>query len=220
MINVGLNSDSVVMYKARAYTYLPINNPVTSLARTVRPIDIADIKPHAKIDFMDNEQETSLNLLIDAAINSAEKYTNRSFINQSWRTYRDFFTRFITLERGTNATVNSFKYLNTSNVLVDVDPTTYYVAVKDPYTQIVFNDDSAFPQDLISQQNSVVIEFTGGYGTTKESVSAMLRLLLIQHVTWLYENKGNCPVTRIPELVRGGYDEQFRVVDLNASTYL
>jgi len=213
--SLNFQSDSAFMYKTRSYPYTAI------LPRTVRPIDVNDLKPHVKIDFVDETQENYLNFLIDAAVDSAERFCNRSFINQKWRTYRDYFLWFITLEKGgVSATLDSFKYLNTSNVLTTVDPTLYYLSVKDPYSQIILNDGFFYPPDLMDQQNSVQIEFTTGYGATKDTIPPMLRLLLCQHVTWLYENKGNCPVDAMPKMVENGYKSHYRVVDLNASTYL
>lgn len=208
------NQNYQLIYKARSYTYLPI------LVRTVRPIDINDLKAHLKIDYIDETIENYLNFLIDAAIDSAEKFTGRSFINQKWKTFRDFPLEFIELRRGTNGVVNSFKYTNTDGVLVAVPDDVYYVKVQDPYSQIILKDTAAFPSDVIGQQNCIEIEFTAGYGVTKDTVPAMLRLLLCQHVTWLYENKGNCPVDEIPAMVRDGYAKHFRVLSLNAATYI
>jgi uncharacterized phiE125 gp8 family phage protein len=208
------NQNYQMMYKARAYTYLPV------IARTVRPIDVADLKTHLKIDYIDEAQENYLNLLIDAAINSAEMFTGRSFINQKWKTFRDFPLEFIELRRGTNGVVNTFKYKNTNEVLTDVPATGYYIKVQDPFSQIIMKDTASFPDDVLDQQNCIEIEFTAGYGAAKDTVPAMLRLLLCQHVTWLYENKGNCPVDEIPPMVRDGYAKHFRVLNLNAATYI
>jgi uncharacterized phiE125 gp8 family phage protein len=208
------NQNYQMMYKARAYTYLPI------LARTVRPIDIADLKAHLKIDYMDEAQENYINLLIDAAVDSAERFTCRSFINQKWKTFRDFPLEFIELSRGTNGIVNSFKYWNTNNILTDIDSAIYYTKVQDPFSQIIIKDSMSFPSDVLDQQNCIEIEFTAGYGVTKDTIPAMLRLLLCQHVTWLYENKGNCPVDEVPPMVLNGYAKHFRVLNLNAATYI
>jgi len=208
------NQNYQMMYKARSYTYLPI------LDRTVRPIDIGDLKAHLKIDYIDNTIENYINFLIDAAIDSAEKFTGRSFISQKWKTFRDFPLEFIELRRGTNGVVNTFKYTNTDGVLVVVPSDIYYVKVQDPYSQIILKDTATFPSDVIEQQNCIEIEFTAGYGVTKETVPAMLRLLLCQYVTWLYENKGNCPVDEIPPMVRDGLAKHFRVLNLNAATYI
>jgi uncharacterized phiE125 gp8 family phage protein len=210
---------SQVIYKARAYTYIPIA-PVPPALPRFRPIDVSDLKSHLKIDYLDEEQENYINQLIDAATNSAEKFTGRSFINQKWRTFRDFSLEFIELGIGTNATVDSFKYINTSSVLTDVPADIYYVKVEDPFSKIIIKDSMSFPSDVIQQQSCIQIEFTAGYGATKDAVPAMLRLLLCQHVTWMYENKGNCPVDEIPPMVRDGYMKHFRVMNLNAATFI
>ena len=203
-----------VTYKARAYTYVPI------LARTARPIDISDLKPHLKIDFIDQCQENYINMLIDAAVDTAERFTNRSFINQKWKTYRDFPAAFFELRRGTNGVVNTFQYWNLDNVLVDVDPTIYYTKVADPYSQIILQDDQEFPLDIANKESCIEITFTAGYGASKSVMPPSLRLLLLQHVVWLYENKGNCPVNDMPPMVRDGYMKHFRVINLNAATYI
>lgn len=208
------NQNYQLMYKARTYTYLPI------LVRAIKPIDIGDLKSHIKIDYIDETQENYINFLIDAAVDSAERFTGRSFISQKWKTYRDFPLEFIELRRGTNAVVNSFKYKNTNGTLIAVPLDTYYVKVQDPYSQIILKDTATFPSDVIEEQNCIEIEFTAGYGVTKDTVPPLLRLLLCQHVTWLYENKGNCPVDEIPKIVLDGYYKHFRVVNLNAATYI
>lgn len=213
----GLNflSDDTITYKARAYPYTAI------ASRTVKPIDIDDLKPHVKIDYLDDTQTTYLNFLIDAAVDKAERFCNRSFISQQWRTYRDTSLGFFTLERGgVVTTLEHFQYLNTNDVWTDVDPLLYYLSVKEPYSQIILTGSGLYPPDIKDRQNSIKIEFTTGYGATKGTIPPMLKLLLCQHVTWLYENKGNCPVDSMPKLVEDGYKTSYRVVDLHASTYL
>ena len=213
------NQNYQLMYKARAYTYVPVAPIPPAIARN-RPIDIADLKSHLKLDYYDETQENYINLLIDAAVDSAERFTGRSFINQKWKTLRDFPLEFIELRRGTNAVVNSFKYKNTLSILTDVPTDVYYVKVSDPYSMIILKDTMSFPSDVIEEQNCIEIEFTAGYGTTKDTVPALLRLLLCQHVTWMYENKGNCPVDEVPPMVRDGYMKHFRVLNLNAATFI
>lgn len=215
------NQNYQMMYKARSYTYLPVDeDELGAKIVRVRPIDIGDLKSHLKIDYTDETQENYINLLIDAAVNSAEMFTGRSFINQKWKTFRDFPLEFIELRRGTNAIVDSFKYTNTNGDLVDVPASVYYTKVQDPYSKIIIKDGQSFPSDVIEQQNCIEIEFTAGYGISKANIPAMLRLLLCQHVTWMHENKGNCSVDELPPMIRDGYAKHFRVLNLNAATYI
>lgn len=200
---------SDVIYEPRQYTY------IADGVRSSYPITIDEIKSHLKIDIYDDDQLDYLNLLISAAVEKAEQFTNRSFINQTWVTYRDSLLEFYVLEKADTQSVSHVKILNKSNEWITLTSDIDYCFIKKlPYGEILMS--KTF--DINSKPQSIEIKFVAGYGTASD-VPAALKLTMLQHLAFLYENKGNCGFEETPPLILSGYRD-YRVLNLHASMYL
>lgn len=200
---------SDTIYEPRQYTY------IASGVRASYPITIDEVRSHLKIDIYEDDQEDYLNLLIAAVVEKAEQFTNRSFINQDWITYRDSLLEFYVLEKANPQSVAYVKYLNKDNEWVTlINDVDYCFIKKLPYGEILIS--SFF--DINCKPQSIEIKFTAGYGTAS-NVPASLKLTMLQHLAFVYENKGNCGFEEIPPLILSGYRD-YRVINLHASMYI
>jgi uncharacterized phiE125 gp8 family phage protein len=179
------------------FTFTIVGTPATPATGTIfviltpqMPITIDMLKAHIRIDDP-NAQVDYLNVLIQAVTRIAEDYCNVSFIRQAWRTSRDNFAQVaIELRKGSFYSLQAFKYL-VDGVYIDVPITDYYVSLDAGYSQIRLRYNQEYPQNIDLRNNSVVIDFTAGLAADQANVPADLKLALLNHAAFAYENRGN-----------------------------
>ena len=79
-------------------------------------------------------------------------------------------------------------------MLTVVDALTYYQLFSSRYPKILPVDGSDWPTDADNRCQSVQVNFTAGYGATFDNVPADLVEALMQQITNMYENRGDCNV--------------------------
>jgi uncharacterized phiE125 gp8 family phage protein len=169
----------------RAYPYIIIANPV-NLA-----VSLEKVKEQLRLDPSDSSQDDYLTLLIRAATRIAEAYTRRTFINTTFRTYRDFFENCTKLRRSRFHSLEAYKY-SVNGSLIDIDTDLFYVTIETGYSKIVLKDDKEYPEDIDDKLDSILIDFVAGYGTDSANIPPDLVLGLLNHIAMLYENRGDC----------------------------
>jgi len=197
-----------------AYPYIIILEPV-NLA-----VSLDTVKDHLKIDGTENDAE--LTLLIKAATRIAENYTRRTFINTGFRTYRCCFLDCFELKRSKFQALEKYEYLKDGTFTI-VDSSLYYITSDTAYSKILLKDGSSYPSDIDMNEQAIIIEFVAGYGVDEEDIPYDLRLALLNHITALFENRGDCdcvsavttvPSTQnLPATSRIVYD-QYRILDI------
>jgi uncharacterized phiE125 gp8 family phage protein len=216
-----------VVQSIRNWQYDQISDP------PVTPIDINDLKAHARLDYVEGIEESYLNLLIQAVTHYVENYTGRSLITRQWRTYRDCFdSKVIEIRRPPFQELLSFKYYNGSGILTDIGlpPSTLYYLTSEVYPKIVLYDGQWWASDVQNRMQAIIIEFSAGYGTNKNNIPEDLKMGMLNHAAYLYENRGDAE--RVSPLrgndlieaaavisgARAFYDK-YRIVTLLGNTY-
>lgn len=179
------------------FTYTITGTPISPATGTIfvtlapqLPISIELLKTHVRIDDP-NAQTDYLTLLIEHAARVAEDFCNVSFIYQGWRTYRNNFNQIsIELRKGYFVSLDAFKYL-VNNSYIDVNSDLYYVSKEAGYSQIRLNSGQEFPNDIDLKNNSVLIDFTSGIAPDASTIPSDLKLALLNHIAFAYENRGN-----------------------------
>lgn len=158
----------------------------------VYPIELAELKIQIKIDW-DNETHDAwlTDFIIAPVVQYAENITNLSFITRTFKTTRDCFDALINLEKAPFDSLLTYKYLNTSETLIDVPADGYYV-VKKSYGKVLLTPNKNYPTDLTEKLNGIELTFKSGYGDSKADVPPDLKLAMLQHATFLYQNRGDC----------------------------
>lgn len=174
--------------RSRAYSYEKISGSV------LLPQTFLDaIKNYLKIDTSVTADD---DLIIDmtlAAISFIERYTGRTLLTTEYRTWRDWFPcDYIELRRSPLQSLDLFNYIDINGDVKTVDPLVYYNTFESDYSKILPQPGKNFPSDLICKLQSIIIQFTVGYGDTVDDIPAELLVALLQMVAALYDNRGDC----------------------------
>ena len=150
------------------------------------PVTLAVMKSYLKIT--STADDTLIQSMIDAATEWGEKYTGRDFRAITWKLLLDCFTDRIELRRDPVASVTAVKHL-VSGSLVTVDSTVYYLKKLVQSSEILLNEDQAWPTDSDNREQTIEIEFvTEGYRCQESIIDAIERT-----VAFWYRNRGDCP---------------------------
>ena len=168
----------------RAYSY-HVTTPPANL-----PVTLVQVREHLHLDASDPSNDF-LTALIKAATLVGEKITKRTFINTTFRTYRDFFESCIKIRKSELQSLESFQY-EVAGVFGDVDSDLYYLTEEEDFPKIVLRYDESWPDDIDIKLQSIRIDFIAGYGADSTAVPEDIQQALLNHIAILYENRGDC----------------------------
>lgn len=175
------------------------------------PLTLAEVKAWAKIDHTD--EDALLATLITAAVDSAQEYTRRSFLTQTWRltidmgrnhlynsleagTYHMPVTELygglpntIDLPKGPVQSVTSVVTYNTSNASATYSNTNYFL--DDAGARLVLNSSAVWPSDL-RPAATCVITYVAGYGDDPSDIPQAIRTAMLMHVQRMYDERIVC----------------------------
>lgn len=192
-------------FAERAYTY-----KVTTPA-SVTPISIANVKAFAKITT--STDDALIATLIKAAVRYAEQITRRDFITRTYETFRDLFPGTYQGFHSFNGHISPFgefgnfgfeirksplqsitkvEYTDTTGATILVASTVYYNTVEEDYSTLLTLPGQSWPTDALERLQAIKITFKSGFGDADTDVPEDLRQALLMHVTFLYENRGDC----------------------------
>lgn len=160
------------------------------------PVTVDEAKAFMQVD--GTADDSLISILIATARRSAEEYTKRSFMEQTWRLALDCFpgepdglpyqlaptwtydARNIELPRGPVSEIVSIKTFSTANVESTVDPASYEL-VDD---RVMLNSGYSWPSDL-REAGAVHVEFKAESDPLPEPI----KTAILMHATALYENR-------------------------------
>jgi len=197
------------IFADRGYTYKVTVKP----AKT--PISRDEVKTFAKI--RTTTDDALILILINAAVRYAEQITRRDFITRTYETFRDLFPgTFQGFHHGFNSfsehinpfgdsgnfgfeirksplqSIEEIKYLDTAGATIVVASTVFYNTVEEDYSSVLTVPGKTWPTDAEERLQAINIKFKSGFGDDPEDVPDDLRDALLMHVTFLYENRGDC----------------------------
>ena len=138
-------STSSNILREKAYKY-KVTTPALAPAVT-----LTEFKAYAKIT--NAAEDTTLQIILDAAISFGEMYTRRTFVTTEYKTYRDAFiskSNYIELRKSPFIAISAsgFKYYNESESLVEVSSASYMTTDDESYSKIALFDSSDWPSDV------------------------------------------------------------------------
>lgn len=208
------------------FTYTITGTPTSPATGTIfatlakqSPISIDMLIKHIRVDVYE-EQLDYLQALIDAVTRIGEDYCNLSFLQQKWRTYRNNFDQMaIELRKGYFVSLDKFQYLKDGNY-IDVDSDIYYISKQQAYNQIKLQQNKDYPyNDIDMQDNAILIEFTAGIARNQEDVPFDLKLALLNHAAFAYENRGNNDVAGFGGSGAGAEDSLNSIPNISKDVY-
>lgn len=195
-----LKKRSPTRYGKRSITL--ITAPTTELVTT------AEAKVFLKVT--SSVEDSLIDLLVSSARRSAEEYTRRAFITQSWKLTLDGFGYIEDVPR------NEYEaYFGTrSNINLPRPPlqsvtsiTTYdrenndTVFASSNYTvdtagaRIFLNSGAAWPINL-RDNASMEILFVAGYGNAATDVPEPIKQAVLMHISRMYDHRGVCEMPK------------------------
>lgn len=180
-------------YDKRDYTYDVTSPPAQT------PITLAEAKQQLRIT--GTAEDALITQYIQAATNYAENFTRRDFITRTYRTYRDCFPSYygfygygnvgFEIRRSRLQSIVQISYLTESGTSI-VSPSVYYNTLQSDYSWVLSNPGQSWPDDAEKKLQSIFIDFTCGYGDNPSDVPEDIRVALMEIVTALNENRGDC----------------------------
>lgn len=165
---------------------------IVTVANTNLPVTLNEVRSQLKFELDDTSQDTYLTSLIFAAKAACESYTSRTTLTTTYITYRNGFNQqYFLFKKSPFIALLMFQYLRNDNTWVDVDPTLYYTTVDTIYSKVVLNYNKSWPSDIMPRLQSIRMTFTAGYGATDTNIPQELQQGMLQHICYLYANRGD-----------------------------
>lgn len=204
----------MIDYNPRVYYQYIVTQKPESLAVT-----LSYVKEQLRLPEMNKLEDPLLASYIKSAMKTAEKYTGRILITTTFNTFRDCFDYPIVIRKSPLQEVISMKYY-TDGVLTTLDPSNYYATQSNDYSKIFFTQTAQIPNvDLRAQ--SIVINFTAGYGDDFRAIPDDIQLAIVNHVTKIYSSRGDCgcddaqALSALPVQSKLTYN-QYKIYNINA----
>lgn len=135
-------------------------------APTVQPITVNELKDHLRIEWDDTAQDTILDGFIKAAVDIAENYTNRAFVQRTYDYYIDRWPKgdSIELPRPPLQSVTTVEWTLWDESTDTLDSGTEYEVdtVSEP-GRVVLEYDETWPTDTLHPKNPIRIRYVAGY---------------------------------------------------------
>jgi len=157
-------------------------------AAGVEPVTTAEVKLHARVAH--SVEDTLIAQWIKAARKLAEDYQHRSYVEQVYQmVYDGYPPRCFDFPRPPLVSVDSFKYYDTDDNENDFDSSNYFVDTVSEIGRLSLNDSVYWPTTILRPLNSVIIEFTTGYGDEAADVPDSVKNAIYLYCTFMYENR-------------------------------
>ena len=180
-------------HKRRNYSY-SILVPPADLA-----VSLDDMKTHLKIPLATITFDAEITEFIKAATIIAEQATGRTFIDTTFRTFRDFFSCCFQLRRAKATSIVQIQY-NVKEILTIVPVTTYFLTDSNEFGEVHLQDKELWPTDNDDIDQSILIDFIAGFGPTSADVPANIQQAIKMIVANMWANRGDCCDACLPNM--------------------
>lgn len=212
----------------------PIDYILVTGAGDTLPVSLTNVKAWLKIPSTLSADDTLITALIKAAAGYFEKVTGRDLITKTYKTYLDRFPYIsdldyysgwsnlypkyndngIVIRKSKLQSITSIQYYYEGS-LTTWDSSNYYTTSENDFSAIYLADGISFPSDVDTRKQAVEINFTAGYGVADTDVPEDVQQSLLQFISYLYENRGDCSDHKTMMAAQNLFS-QFIIVDINA----
>ncbi len=176
--------------------------PQLSTAPASEPITRAEAKTHMRIDFTDDD--SLIDVLIEAARVHAENHTARRFINQTWTLTFPEFQDVMLLPGSPLSSITSVSYLDTDQASQTLSTAIYEADTTRNPGALRRKRDQSYPTTY-PVWNAVVVTYVTGYGANASDVPAAVRQAMLMHIGHMYENRESS-IDKAIQMVPMGYE--------------
>jgi uncharacterized phiE125 gp8 family phage protein len=168
-------------------------------AAALEPISSTEAKAHLRVTGTD--EDDLITMLIQAAREFCESYTNLQLLTATWEMYLDYFSEYeILIEKNPVLAITHIKYYDENNTEQTLAASVYEVDVVSQPARLVLKTNQSWPSTY-DKKNAVKITFTAGFGATAASVPAQIRQAMLLVIGNMYENRGDEGHRTIPSTV-------------------
>jgi uncharacterized phiE125 gp8 family phage protein len=155
---------------------MPIPVAVQTVAPTVRPVTLADLKDHCRVS--GGDEDSLLDGLILAATEYVQTALDRQLVTATWTLTLPALPSEITLPWPPLATVTSVKYYDSGNVLQTLATSQYQVVKTNVPGRIIPAYNVTWP-DTYDRADAVVVTYTSGQAVASVPAAAKQTILLL-----------------------------------------
>tara|TARA_R100000655_G_scaffold62757_3_gene101234 strand:+ start:1225 stop:1806 length:582 start_codon:yes stop_codon:yes gene_type:complete len=156
-------------------------------------ITTSEAKEHLKVDT--TADDTLIGNLITAAVQSAQIFTNRFFIESQIIQYGDKWEDISYLFKSKVNQVSSIKYYDKDNSLQTLSTDIWLADINHQPARIGLKPDKDFPQ-LAHRINAIEVTYKVGYGVAGDVPQGIKQAVLLTIGNW-YQNREQVVVGRI-----------------------
>lgn len=153
------------------------------------PVTLAEAKLHLKMDDISADDDLITSLII-AATQNAQDYTGIFFIDTVIEEVFDSFPKgskqSLYLTVGEVSSVASVKYYDENEVLQTWNSSNYIVDTYRSQARIATAQNADFPTYSTDRINSVVVEYTSGFGSAASNVPDVIKAAIKLTIGHLY----------------------------------
>jgi hypothetical protein len=172
------------------------------------PLTVAETKAYLRVS--GSAEDTLIEAMIATARIFCEEYTGRALITQTlimtvdatneindplWEgtqtgPYINFYKDHLTLPKGNVQSVSSVKTYDDADNATTFSSDNYYVDSAREPARVVLRTGETWPTAL-RVANAVEVTYIAGYGDNASDVPAPLRMGMLQHIAYLYDQRGD-----------------------------
>lgn len=157
----------------------------------LEPITIEEMKLHLRIDSA--EDNALISALITAARTTAENFTRRTLMTQTFELVYDGALSSIEIPRPPLQEIKKIETIDEDGVRSEVDPASYYVDISGTSPgRVSLRPGYSWPEHRGFA--SFLITGVAGYGSAPESVPAPIREAIKKLVAEMYESRGGSDI--------------------------
>jgi uncharacterized phiE125 gp8 family phage protein len=161
-------------------------NYYEELTATKCPVTLEQAKKYLKMEDI-SKDDSLLSSLIKVATRWGEQYTGRDFHEKTMRLLIDDFSSRIHIDQIKVDSITSVKHL-VSDVLTLIDSTTYYLKNNFSNADVVLAYGKSWPANTDIKEHAIEVL----YSTKKSIPEDTMEIGILQHVAYLYYNRGEC----------------------------
>jgi len=156
--------------------------PKTIAPPATTPITLADVK--TRLSITDALEDTEIPALIQAAVEQAESYTERSFITRTLELAVDHFPVEIELLKGPVQSITSIKYLDSDGTEQTLSGSNYVLDDYSPLPWVLLAAGESWPATY-DAANAVKIRYVAGFGDAADVPEDIKSALYIAVGHWI-----------------------------------
>lgn len=156
------------------------------------PVSLAEAKAHLRVDH--DDEDALIARLVAAARETAERYTGRAFIAQSWRLWCDRWPdgapRMFSIPKPPLVSISTVVSYDRSGAATTLLSDAYIVDSAAVPGRIVLKETAVLPA-VLREANAIAVNFQAGYGANASDVPAGIRAGVLSLVAHFYEARGD-----------------------------